>query len=164
MKAKPKVGDIFSIPLDDARCAYGQVFLKDHATFPLYVAIFRPAFPSADVPDLDAICLSEIALVGATADARIYHGIWLIVGNRAPGLSRLPRPYFKVERDGAAVIEDFDGTVLRAATPEDVRKYDNRWSRAPMGFEAAIKAIHGVAEWQAGYDRLTFEHAVEQSE
>jgi hypothetical protein len=120
-KPKATIGDVFRIPIDDARCAYGQVFYKNHVTFPLYVAVFRPGFPRDTPIPLETIVSSELALVGATMDARIYHGIWQIVGNRKPDMSRLPRPNFRVVREGKTVIEDFDGNVQRSAAASDMK-------------------------------------------
>jgi len=162
--ARPRVktGDVFRIPIDDTRCAYGQVFLKNHTISQLYVGIYRPGLAAETTPDLDEICSSEIALVGGTTDARIYHGMWTIVGNRPPDLSRLPRPNFKVEAGGRTIVEDFDGRFIREATTADVQKYDNRWSRSPMAFELAMQALHGIGTWTSDYDRLTLQHALEQ--
>lgn len=66
-------------------------------------------------PDLAVACASDIALVGGTTDARIYYGMWQIVGSVAPNPSRLPRPHFIVQRSGKTVVEDFDGDVVRIA-------------------------------------------------
>lgn len=162
-KIRAKVGDVFRIRIDDARCAYGQVFLMHHGTFNLYIGVFGPAFPADSSVDLETICESDLALVGATEDALIYHGDWRIVGNRQPDISRLPRPRFQIDLEGKTVVEDFDGNFVRVATEEDIKHYDLRWSRGPIGFERAIQAQHGASDWQSDFERLTIQHAVEQS-
>ena len=163
-KLRVRAGDVFSIEVDGSRRAYGQVVLKSHASFPLYVCIFRPSFDKLTAPDIDAICEAEIALVGGTTDARLYHGMWTIVGNRTPNLERVPRPYFTVGSGGRQVLEDFDGRILREATPQEVTLYGNRWTRAPIAFENAIQALNGAGEWRADFDRLTIAHSQERAQ
>jgi hypothetical protein len=162
-KPRAKRGDVFSIPIDDRRVGYGQVVLKNHSSFPIYIVVFGTAYDRNQEVSLNEIVADGIALVGASMDARIYHGMWKIIGNIEPDRSRIPRPNFKVYIGGSDFVENFDGNRLREATPEDVRHYDNRWSRAPMGFESAIKAIHGVGIWESNFDKLTFKHALDQA-
>ena len=162
-RQRTQTGDVFAIEIDEARYAYGQIILKSHTAFPLYICVFEPAFPLNDPADSTTICRSEIALVGGTADGRIYHGMWKVIGNAAPVSDRIPRPYFTVLIRGQAVLEDFDGTIVRTATPNDIRMYGKRWSRAPMGFELATKALHGVGKWEDSYSKLTYRHSYEQA-
>jgi hypothetical protein len=162
-KPRAKIGDVFSIPIDDRRVGYGQVVLKNHCSFPIYIVVFGASHDRNQEISLDEITSDEIALVGATMDARIYHGMWTIVGNHLPDRSRIPKPNFKVYVGGCDFIEDFDGNRLRQATPEDIRTYDNRWSRSPMCFESAFKALHGVGAWEADYDMLTIRYALSKA-
>ena len=159
-KPRPKIGDVFSIPIDEKRVGYGQIISKNHCTFPIYIVVFSTSYEQSEAVTLDEITADEIALVGASMDARIYHGMWSIVGRLPPDLSRVPRPNFKVQIGSSDYIEDFDGNQLRQATNEDLQYYDNRWSRAPIGYESALKALHDVGVWESSYDRLTVKHAV----
>ena len=158
-RSKTKVGDIFQIQINQTSCTYGQILLINHLTFPLYIAVFKPAYEYTQLPNLDALCESEIALVGGTMDARIYHGNWIIVGNNDPVIDRIPKPYFKAFVKGKPIIEDFFGKFIRKATPRDLESYDNWTSFSPMAYEMAIKSIHGEADWLPAFDQLLIEYA-----
>lgn len=162
-KSRAKRGDVFSILIDDRRVGYGQVVLKNHSSFPIYIIVFETAYDRNQEVSLNEIVADGIALVGASMDARIYHGMWKIIGNIEPDRSRIPQPNFKAYIEGSDFVEDFDGNRLRAATPNDLRHYDSRWLRAPMGFESAIKAFHVVGIWEPDFDKLTLKHALHQA-
>jgi Immunity protein 26 len=163
--AKPriKVGDVFSIPIDENRVGYGQVIFKNHSSFPIYIAVFRTVYECSSQVAPSAITNDEIALVGGTMDALICHGRWNILGNVSPDLARIPRPNFKVIFDNIDYLEDFDGNRLREATSIDVRYYDDRWTRAPIAFQSALKALHGIGTWDFSFDKLTIQHALAQA-
>jgi hypothetical protein len=161
--SKTQVGDLFQIPISKTRFVCGQVLFINHVTFPLYIVVFKPAYEFDQLPDIDIICESEIALVGGTMDARIHHGDWTIIGNTAPIIHRIPKPYFKVDIKGKLSIENFFGKFVRKATPEDLELYDNWTTFSPMTYESAIKSVHGEADWLPAYDQLLFEYSLERS-
>jgi hypothetical protein len=152
-----KAGDIFQISIDDDRCVFGQIVLKSFNTFPLYIVIYKNLYSSSEIPNFSEICESEIALVGGTNDARLYHGMWKVVGNEKSNIPDFPKPHFIVQIRGKVMLENFSGDVIREATIEESESFQNRWTRAPMGFEKAIKAFHGIGDWAQDFDRLTIE-------
>jgi hypothetical protein len=105
-KPRAKRGDVFSIPIDDRRVGYGQVVLKNHSSFPIYIVVFGTAYDRNQEVSLNEIVADGIALVGASMDARIYHGMWKIIGNIEPDRSRIPRPNFKVYIGGSDFVEN----------------------------------------------------------
>jgi hypothetical protein len=160
---KTNAGDVFQIPIDQEKCACGQILFIDHAKFPLYIVVFRPAFLNIRLPDLNSICGSEIALLGGTMDTRFKYGYWTILGNTDPIIDRIPKPAFKTVVSGKPIVEDFFGKFIREATPKDIEFYDNWTSFSPMSFEMAIKSIHGEADWLPAFDQLLIEHAKERA-
>ena len=143
--------------------AAGQILLKDVATFPIYAVFFEPLWPRDVVLNLSETANSKILLVGATMDARIYHGMWRIVGNVRPDLSHIPMPFFKVMINGRDIIEDFFGRMVRVATAQDIRYYHNRFSSSPMIFEDAVKAYHRLGSVPENMTRLTLEDSIAKS-
>jgi uncharacterized protein DUF4259/immunity protein 26 of polymorphic toxin system len=160
-RPRTKEGDVFVFDVDADRLAVGQVMWKNVATFPLYVVFFKPLWPREAALSLPEVASSEILLVGATMDARIYHGMWRIVGNIKPDIGRVPMPFFKVYVGGRDIVEDFLGRKMRDATADDLRHYHNRTSRSPMIYEKAIRAYH--LDGRLPEYALTLAHAVDQS-
>ncbi len=131
--------------------------------FNIYIVVYKPLFPIAREHDLKTICESEIALIGGSMGARIDHGFWKIIGNSKPNIDRIPRPKFITNIRDKPFIVNFDGKVIRRAKRKDLDKYHKIWEMSPMGFEMAIKAIHGKDEWVPGFDKMLYEDALNQS-
>lgn len=146
--------DIFEMPLFDGRRGYGQVIVGGDV---LYVVVFRDIYD--DLPDLDELIKKDILLVGWTLDALIYHGRWRIVGNRQPLSARVPFPSYKVRVIGEPYAHDFGGGNYRSATAEDWELLDYKTTVAPIMYQRARFARHGVGEWTRDYEELTVEHA-----
>jgi hypothetical protein len=147
-------GDIFEIPLSDCRLGYGQIIIDGNV---LYVAVFRNIYPA--LPDLDELINSDILLVGWTVDALIQHGDWKIVGNRQPIVDRVPLPSYKVSLNGARYLHDFSGNDRRPATDDEWELLDYKTTVAPIRYQKALLAHHGLVEWLQEYEHLTAEHA-----
>ena len=162
-KPQTKAGDIFAVPLDEGRVGYGQVLLHKVASYNLYVAVFRPLWPADSPPPVAEIVSSEIALLGGTMDALIWHGNWPIVGNVAPDLERFPWPHFICGPSERCHVEDFHGRVVRSATPEDQSFYRLRFARAPIAYENCLRAIHGIGPWPPDHDKLTYKYVLSRA-
>lgn len=147
-------GDIFEMPLPDGRRGYGQVIIGGDV---LYVAVFRDIYDA--LPDLDELIKNDVLLVGWTLDALIYHDRWKIVGNRQPIAARVPFPSYKVRVSGEAYVHDFEGGNYRSATAEDWELLDYKKTVAPIRYQRALFAHHGVGDWTKDYEELTVEHA-----
>lgn len=147
-------GDIFEIRLPDGRNGYGQVIIASDV---LYVVVFRDVY--ASLPDLDDLIKKDILLVGWTVDALIYHGEWKIIGNRQPISAPVPFPSYKVSLNGESYVHGFAGKNRRPATAEDWELLDYKTTVAPIRYQRALLAHHGVGEWTQDYEGLTVEHA-----
>ena len=149
-----KVGDIFEIPILYGRRGFGQVIVAGDV---LYVVIFENLYP--DVPDLDQLIGSSLLFAGWTLDALLFHGRWRIVGNRPPDMQRVPFPSYKVLIDGKMHVYDFQSRDYRLATREDNEVLELKTTVAPIRYQNALIAHHGMAKWDPDYDKLTIEHA-----
>lgn len=154
MSVRIRSGDVFEVPAPDGRLGYGQV-IKDGSV--IYVVIFRDLYGSQ--PDLLDILESDPLLVGWTVDSLMYHGRWKVVGNKPPILDRVPFPSYKVRVDGVECVRDFAGDTHRAATPKEWELLDEKTTVAPIRYQNALFAHHGLGEWKPYYDDLTVEYA-----
>ena len=140
--------------LPTGKLGYGQVIVGG---VEFYVVIFRQIFDSP--PEFDELLQGDALFVGWTTDALIYHGNWKLVGNRQPISARIPFPTYKVRINGMPYIHDFDGENRRPALPEQWELLDYHTSHAPIRYQNALLAHHGLGEWKDYYDEITVEHA-----
>lgn len=157
--ARPTVGDVFLVPLDGERYGIGQV--AGDWKGELYVVIYDKLVSRvASAADIDGVGLVFAAL---TLDAKFHHGDWPIVGNRRDNLPDLPQPWFKVGVDGEAHIEARDRSATRRATPTEEAGLRHRTIVAPVRVEKALKALHGVGEWNSRFDALRADYAFQSA-
>lgn len=149
-----RAGDIFEIVAPDRGRGYGQVIVAGTA---LYIVVFRKLY--ADPAVLDDVLNGELLLVGWTLDALIHHGEWKIVGNRLPISARVPFPSYKVRVRGVPHVHDFNGANYRLATAEDWELLDHKTTVAPIRYQNAFLAFHGLGDWRSDYEAITAEHA-----
>src|SRR5438874_13227127 len=87
---RPKVGDVFEVPINESQVGYGQVAAKRLQSY--LMAIFKTAYRRGQRPELSRITADDIAFLGASLDAKIWDGGWVIVGNLPPDRARMPLP------------------------------------------------------------------------
>ena len=149
-------GDVFQFEVAGNSTAYGQIVTPGDV---IYVIIYKDVRQREQ--SFDSQMLSDIALCGWTLDGRIYHGMWKIIAN-APLPDNIPRPCYKVANEGVPWVESFDGQLQRLASEKDCRTLDHRTTIAPIRFEKAFAAIHGLQEWDASFDKMRAEYASEK--
>ena len=145
-KVKAKVGDVFQIPIDDARAGYGQVILQPEKNV-LFILVFAATTPANATPDLHEIIGSDILLAGNTFDAKIWHGDWPVVGNITSNVADIALPVYKSGMGDSAIVESLDRSRRRPATKEEEQSLPFRTYTSAMAFEMALKAIAGIGEW-----------------
>ncbi len=150
------LGDVFTIPLDDERVGYGQIvdrWGKSGGHF--YFAVFDGVHPADAEPDLDAVLAEPLALLGLSMDALLLHGHWRVVGHREVDTAAVPWPAYK-EGVSPRVFDvvDYTGQRRRRATPEEAEALPFRAVVAPIVIEDALKALHGLKNWNPAYDKL----------
>jgi hypothetical protein len=150
------VGDIFQVPLSDSQVGHGQV-VADYGTTGghFYFIGFRAAFEVEAVPELAAIRNGRIALLALSMDPLLRIGRWQIVGNQPVDKERIPWPTYKVATaPGMYAMTDHLGTVRQQATHDQEVALPFLSVVAPIRFENAMKAIHGLAEWHPAFEAL----------
>lgn len=152
----PSVGDVFQVPLNDSRVAYGQVaatYGKSGGHF--YLIGFRAAFGVGEHVDVETIVKDRIALLALSMDPLLRIGHWPTVGNRPVNEQRVPWPTYKVAvAPDQYVVEDYSGRQQRMATDENIAALRSPTVIAPIRFQNALKALHGFGEWLPEYDDL----------
>jgi hypothetical protein len=158
MAARPRfsIGDVFRVSLSSSAVAYGQIASRwGNTKGHFYFLGYRSAYDASTDPALDAIVGDAIALLALSLDALLYHGHWSVIGNRAVDESRIAWPTYKVATaPGVFVIEDHLGNQLRPATDDQVAALKYRSVIAPIRFENAMKALHGLVAWLPEFQDL----------
>lgn len=149
-----RIGDVFSIPLDDRHVAYGQVVAR-YGPVGYYYAIFRPTFPVHAVPPLESIATASVEFIALSFDGLIRSGDWVIRGN-APIPESLELPAYKVMRapPDAFDIVDYSGEHRRPATADESRWVPYRVTMSPAMLVGALRAKHDLGPWKNGYEDL----------
>jgi hypothetical protein len=150
-----KAGDVFELEVPDGRLGYGVIVLPNSGA--PYVIILRSLHRAQ--PTTAQLATDEIALVGWTMDALIYHGRWRVVGHDFPTRMDIPAPNFKVGMEGRMYVTDVTGDVLDEAAPDEADVLDYQFSRAPVAYQQAFEAMHGFGEWKDDYEKLTPSYA-----
>jgi hypothetical protein len=150
-----RVGDVFTVPLDDARVGFGQVVAEYLQKGHFYVALFEPAFPVGALPNARDVPALPIAFLALSMDAKVHAGHWVVVGN-APLPERLPLPAFKevVGSPQRVDVVDYSGKRRRPARSGEADRLPNRTIVAPVRLEKALKAKHGLEAWIDAYAAL----------
>lgn len=158
MSKKPKLGDVFTVPVDEVRTGFGQIVEVASPNVPFY-AVFDRCVPLSAVPtysqaDLEAVAASPILLLSRSTDARIQHGMWAVIGS-ARVQADIPFPVHKV-LDGAKgrIVSDYAHQLSRRATAAEWERLGYDQTNAPIALEKAIAARFGVGEWLPRYQEL----------
>ena len=153
--AKLTVGDVFLVPLDAERYGIGQ--LAGDWKGELYVVIYDKLV-SRDASPTD-VNGAELQFAALTLDAKFHHGDWPVIGNRQDNIPALPQPWFKVGVSSETHIEARDRSVTRRATSTEAAGLRNRTVVAPVRIENALKALHGLGDWNPRFDELRADYA-----
>jgi hypothetical protein len=153
-RLKLKLGDVFTLPVDDSRCGVGQI-VATYGKDAYYFAIFDVTVPAGDSFDVGEAMGHRVLFLALSLDAKLSAGHWRIVGN-APVPDGLPLPAFKevVGGPGHVDVVDFSGERRRPADSSEVELLPNRKVVAPVRLEKALRAKHGLEPWIEAYTDL----------
>jgi hypothetical protein len=142
MPRRPAPGDLIRIRPATNLAVEGQIF--GVAQNNVLLAVFPKESSGRRQP----------ILVAETMDTRLTSGEWEIFGNAAiedpsPSLTVVP-----IGLDGQQWLQDFEGNLLRPATPQEISALRTRKSFSPAAVEEAILSLHGMADWNRAYDAM----------
>jgi hypothetical protein len=147
-----KVGDLFTIPVDESRVAVGQLADKVHTAW--YVIVYGSTYPTGESIAADEVARSPIRIQALTFPARINHGYWHVFGHASIDTASIEWPEFKVMTPKTHVVTDHRGDTIREATSIDRHRLPEMSFVSPMIVEMAAKALFGVGPWQSHFDKL----------
>ena len=153
MTERPRVGEVFTVPIDEDRAGVGQI-VAEYGKGAYYFAIFdtlvsRPE----DRLEVSRALTGPIRFLALSLDAKLHAGHWSIV-DRQPVRNDLPLPAYKeaVTTHDPFDVVDFSGTRRRRASRDEVERLRNRVIVAPARLERALRASVGLEPWLPAFD------------
>jgi hypothetical protein len=149
-RLKLKAGDVFTFDVNDNQQGAGQIIIKSDI---LYVAIFEPMFSKKTI-SIEEVTSSKVLFIGFTVDSLLYHGRWKLIGHKDIDKKEWLYPSYKYGQEGKTYIEDFFRSNSYLASNKDVELFDFRSTVAPIRYQKAYSAFHGLETWDPVYEKL----------
>nr|WP_255355568.1 Imm26 family immunity protein [Agromyces sp. Soil535] len=155
MRQRPKLGDVFVVPLDDGKFGVGQV-VGTYGKESYFFAIFDVVIPleHANRQAVEAVD-RPVLFLALSMDAKLYAGHWRVVGQE-PVPPEVPLPAYKEAVGSPPNFEvvDYSGTRRRPATAAEAHTLPNRKVVAPVRVEKALRAHLGLEPWLDAFNEL----------
>lgn len=153
-RLKLKTGDVFAVPIDEARVGVGQI-VATYGKDAYYFAIFDVTASDLGSIDLEQAPQQRVVFLALSLDAKLAAGHWSIVGHR-PVREGMPLPAFKetVGSPDRIDVVDYSGERRRPAQAAEAELLSNRKVVAPVRLEKALRAKHGLEPWTEAYSDL----------
>ena len=153
-RLKLKTGDVFAVPIDEARVGVGQI-VATYGKDAYYFAIFDVTPPDSASIDLEQAPQQRVVFLALSLDAKLAAGHWSVLGHR-PVRDGMPLPAFKeaVGSPDRIDVVDYSGGRRRAAQAAEAKLLPNRKVVAPVRLEKALRAKHGLEPWNEAYSDL----------
>jgi hypothetical protein len=153
-RLKLKTGDVFSVPIDEARVGVGQI-VATYGKDAFYFAIFDGTAADSASIDLEQAPKQRVVFLALSLDAKLAAGHWSVVGHR-PVRDGMPLPAFKeaVGSPDRIDVVDYSGGKRRPAQGAEAELLPNRKVVAPVRLEKALRAKHGLEPWTEAYSDL----------
>lgn len=160
---KFRVGDIFTIQVSEDKIGFGQIIeIPNKDNF--IIAVYKTIYTGKDWPSLQEIVEDEVLLLGYTLDAKLYHKHWKIIGNLSLPPGKVKLPFFRLGTAPDYKLVDYKGQVIKNIGLELFNCLNYQTVIAPVRYENALKAYHGLNEWRAEYDDLMYTRTLESIE
>ncbi|KLU54842.1 MULTISPECIES: Imm26 family immunity protein [Paenibacillus] len=146
-----KIGDVFSIKLNQDWNCYGQVVSEGRISDCMIVFDLI----SMEHPTVSEITTKPIIFLIQTVNSRIEDGIWKVIGN-AP-IPRMTFPMYKEETEDGYTLVDHKGDIVTetpSASQIEVASELESWS--PVSLEKAVIARFVTGEWDPYYNDLIY--------
>jgi len=155
-----KVGDVFTIPIDENRLGLGQIINKPNKDS-LIIVVYDFSFDKEIIPSLNGLEEYKILLLGQTLDAKLYHKHWIVIGNNDKNITSIYLPYYKLGTPPKDIyIVNFKGETLRRATIHEFNTLNYQSIVAPVRYENALKAHFNLLNWDDIYDDLLYSYTL----
>jgi hypothetical protein len=142
----PTAGDVFEIPVDGNRVAYGQVLSPEEF---LHLVVFDGVHDPEVAHDLDEVLRAAVVVYAWTRDDFLRDGTWRVVESRAVEPNAMPPVEFiEMARPDEFQVVDWAGNVLRPASAAEIEKAPFRSISSPESVQEATEAWHGIRPWE----------------
>lgn len=165
-KLKLKVGNVFSIPINDNEVGFGQLINFPRTKDVFIMIVFDYKEKIKDNYNLEKICSSKILFLGYSLDAKLQHKDWNIIGEFTNNISNIILPYHKLGLPPDDThITNYKGEIIRIATGNEFSQLSYKTTIAPIRYENALKAHFKLQEWKnEDYDKLLYEYTLKSNE
>jgi hypothetical protein len=155
-----KLGDVFTIPVDDSRRGVGQI-VGTYGKDAYYFAVYDYVAPDATSVDVKEALLAHVLFLALSLDAKLAAGHWMVIDHHeVPDAVRLPAYKEAVGGPGRVDVVDHSGTQRRRASESEAELLPNRKVVAPVRLERALRAKHGLERWAEAYSELAPEESM----
>ena len=157
---KLKVGDIFTIPIEENKISFGRIINLPNKSN-LFIVIYDYISELNNIPKLTEIIKKEIIILGCTLDAKLYHKHWVIIGNCTDNILDIRLPIYKFGlSDSDMYITNYKGVVIRKASIDEFDILDYKYCRAPVGFESVLKAYYKNQHLEPDDEKLLYSNVL----
>ncbi len=165
-KFQLKLGDIFTIPINDKEVGFGQIVVFPRTKDVFIMRVFNGKNDKKEKVDIETICNSSTLFLGYSTDAKLYHKDWNIIGNSTVGLDKIVLPYHKLGTPPKDIyITNYKGERLQEIDELTFQNLSYETNFAPVRYENALKAYYKLQEWKTNeYDKLLYENALKSNE
>ncbi len=150
-KTSITVGDVFTFPIKENLYCYGQIIADVKPNPKLYI-LFDIA--SNNILDIQTIIKQPILAITHLEDYAIEEGKWKIIGNAEIALKNIAFPNYLVGFN--AIVESYDGRVIRHATERDLKELDYRNTFSPSVFEILAKHKYEGGKWDEFFNDILY--------
>jgi hypothetical protein len=154
------LGDVFTIPVDDARQGVGQI-VGTYGKDAYYFAVYDCVAPERNSVDVNEALRARVLFLALSVDAKLAAGHWTVIDHReVPDVIRLPAYKEAVGGPGRVDVVDYSGKQRRLASESEAELLPNRKVVAPVRLERALRAKHGLEPWVEAYSELAPEESM----
>jgi hypothetical protein len=160
-----KVGDIFTIPLDEESVAIGQIVVMSKGPGPCLIVVFKEEFKREHLPlgkNLEEYLRSEPIFMANSFDTFVEDGTWQKQANMTPALASLKLPAFRVPigLSFSLMLESYDGKQKRFPRRVGEMFAPTEYAVSSKWLENAVKAHFGRGTWERRHDKLLYKNVV----
>jgi hypothetical protein len=146
-RRRVKLGDVFSVPLTDAKSVVAQV-VGVGGSGNLCFGDFGPEVQGLSVADPGMVDADRLVLIAPSLDALIWHGVWTYIGSLPVEVSPLCfRREFPHGGERVREIVSYDRRRGRPVRDEEWSRFRNDFAVAPIRVANAARVVFGYSEW-----------------
>ncbi|WP_176560052.1 Imm26 family immunity protein [Brevibacillus dissolubilis] len=159
-KHEPKAGDVFAIPVKEGHYCFGQVVSdRPSATYEKLYILFDVFLEGVD-HDITGLIRQPVLAIAHLDDESIKDGDWVILGNTDVALPSIKYPEYLTGPEnigGPEQVIDYEGEVIRDATPQDLDELTYPESYSSHAFDGIAQARFAGGPWEEEYEELRFD-------